>query len=168
MKVLSINQLQDLKTEIEIELSKLTHLAQDLQKVRKIIEQPQEDSTPFYESLALKLHNFYTGCERIFRLIAVGLNGNVPSTSDWHRRLLERMSMTFAERPAVISHDTAVALREYLGFRHVVRNLYGYELNQKRLEQLVEEHLPVWQRFDRELQEFVQWIQSLIEQLRGT
>jgi hypothetical protein len=45
------------------------------------------------ESAALRLHNFYTGCERIFRLIAAEVNGGVPKDLDWHKRLLTQVGL---------------------------------------------------------------------------
>ncbi len=165
MKIMSPTKLLEVAREIEVELAKLTRLEHEIQQVVEIIKQFEEHATIYYESLALKLHNFYTGCERICRLIAADLNGSVPSSSDWRRRLLEGMSMKREDRPAVLSEETTSALREYLGFRHVVRNLYGYELNAKRVAQLVTDYPAVWHQFEQELKTFLQWLRLLADQL---
>lgn len=71
------------------------------------------------ESAALRLHNFYTGCERIFRLIASDVNRTVPDSRDWHKRLLTQVSLDIeAVRPAVISNEVQRTLEELLAFRH--------------------------------------------------
>lgn len=41
-------------------------------------------------------------------------------------------------RPAVISHTTRDSLDEYRGFRHVVRNVYAFNLNPFRMRHLIE------------------------------
>lgn len=40
-------------------------------------------------------------------------------------------------RPPVISKELAAELDEYLSFRHLFRNIYGFELESKRLENLI-------------------------------
>jgi uncharacterized protein YutE (UPF0331/DUF86 family) len=41
----------------------------------------------------------------------------------------------------VLQKNTAKQLEEYLGFRHVVRNLYTWELDTTKVERLIK-HLP--------------------------
>ena len=68
-------------------------------------------------------------------------------------------------RPAVISASMTasmtVKLQEYLGFWHVVRSLYGYELNLERIAKLVSTYPEVWHQFEREIQAFVIWLKAL-------
>ncbi|MGL5134505.1 MAG: hypothetical protein ACRC78_18410, partial [Planktothrix sp.] len=61
--------------------------------------------------------------------------------------------------------DTVILLNEYLGFRHIVRNLYGFELDPNRLEKLVENYPLVWHQVNFELREFINWLRQLAEQL---
>ena len=42
-------------------------------------------------------------------------------------------------RPAVIQHSTRVCLDEYRSFRHVVRNVYTFNLRPSRLQELVDD-----------------------------
>jgi hypothetical protein len=116
----STGRIRDLAADLATELARLGQLEPEIQRVMTAVERDPGQADLFYESLALKLHNFYTGCERIFRLVATELNGGVPAGQDWHRRLLERMSSQRDGRPAVIQPDTARKLQKYLGFHHVV------------------------------------------------
>lgn len=84
------------------------------------------------------MHDFYTEIERIFEKVAPELNGGVPAGPAWHRDLLDSMSLDLpGVRPPVLSGATAAALAEYLRFRHLYRNLYGFELDWARLAPLV-------------------------------
>jgi hypothetical protein len=115
----------------------------------------------YEESLALKLHNFYTGCERIFRKIADDINGGVPRSSDWNKRLLKSMSLDIEKiRPPVISKTTEKALEEYLAFRHVVRNIYGFEIDSERLKGLAGKTSKIYKVFEKELKKFIQFLKE--------
>ncbi len=165
MKQISASQVRELVTDIEIELERLGRLELAIAQVYDEIQRDSERAPIFYESLALKLHNFYTGCERIFQLIISELNGSLPSSFDWHKRLLNRMGTEREELPAVLTPNTVVQLQEYLGFRHIVRNLYGFELDPNRLEKLVQHYPTVWHQVNSELREFINWLRQLAEQL---
>lgn len=115
----------------------------------------------------MKLHNFYTGCERIFQLVASELNGALPSGYDWHKRLLDRMSVAREGRPVVLTAETTRRLEEYLAFRHVVRNIYGFELDPKRVEQLVANYPAVWHSFEAQVGAFVKWLCALADRLEA-
>lgn len=92
----------------------------------------------YLDSVALNLHGFYSGIERIFERLAETLDNNVPAGANWHRVLLAQMSQQVAGiRPAVISQPTVQRLDEYRGFRHVVRNVYTFHFEPAKLEKLV-------------------------------
>lgn len=83
-----------------------------------------DEQEHFLSSLALNLHSFYNGLERVFEAIARRLDGSFPSGERWHRSLLKQMSQEVRGiRPAVLSFETAQKLDEFLAFRHRVRNL---------------------------------------------
>jgi hypothetical protein len=165
MKKISANSIRELIKDIEKEIDLLTQLERGVIEVREEIKKDPERASIFYESLALKMHNFYTGCERIFQLIASELNGALPSSYDWHKRLLNRMTAEREEMPAVLSQETAIALQEYLGFRHVVRNLYGFELEKPKVDKLVAEYPAVWHQLKTEIGQFTDWLQAFAEHL---
>lgn len=165
MRQVSPNALLGLAADITAELGHLQALAGDISAVLVEIEQDPDHARLFYENLALKLHNFYTGCERIFQTVVSELNGGPPTGFDWHRRLLERMGAAWQDRPALLSAATAAELREYLAFRHVVRNIYGFELDLERIQRLVERYPQVWAQVEADFQRFIAWLQELSDQL---
>ena len=91
----------------------------------------------YLDSVALNLHGFYTGLERIYERVANLIDGGVPGGEDWHRKLLLQMAREVpGVRPAVISDASREALDEYRGFRHVARNIYTFNLDCAKLERL--------------------------------
>jgi hypothetical protein len=102
-------------------------------------QRAQRSGDDFYlDSVALNLHGFYSGIERIFERLVVNLDGNLPIGENWHQALLVQMSKEVAGvRPAVISLQTLKRLDEYRGFRHVVRNVYTFHFDEAKLEKLV-------------------------------
>jgi hypothetical protein len=165
MKRLTPAELKEVALDIEVELAQLGRLRAELERVNQLIATSPELADLLYENQAYKLHNFYTGCERIFQIAASELNGALPTGYDWHKRLLERMALPHEGRPPLISTQTAQSLEKYLAFRHVVRNIYGYELETKRVAQLVEQQGTVWQQFETEVRTFITWLRQTADQL---
>ena len=163
MNNISRDKLMGIVVDIETELGHMHRLAADIQNVQREIATDPEYSRLFYENLALKLHNFYTGCERIFNMVTSELNGGPPTGFDWHQRLLDRMAADWGERPAIITPTTAADLREFLSFRHVVRNVYGYELDPERIERLLQKYPPTWNAFQHDVEDFVRKLKAMID-----
>ena len=53
-------------------------------------------------------------------------NGSTPEGADWHRRLLDRLTVATEHRPALLSADTVHAQGLLLGFRHGLRSGRGW------------------------------------------
>lgn len=158
------NPIPDLISEIRDELALLETLVSDINETSKEIPKSSKKKRIYEESLALKLHNFYTGCERIFQKIADDINGGVPVSMDWHKRLLKSMSLEIDKiRPPVVSKDTAKALEEYLAFRHVVRNIYGFEIDSERLKRLMEKLPDAYKKFKKEVENFIAFLRKMAE-----
>ena len=66
-------------------------------------------------------------------------------------------------RPRVISEELAADLDEYLSFRHVFRNLYGFELKGDRLARLSERLDGVARRFEQEIETFLAALDDVAE-----
>ncbi len=57
------------------------------------------------------------------------------------------MAMSQEDRPSILRETTAKKSTEYLSFRHVVRNIYGFELDRERVNNLVNNDYETWQKF---------------------
>lgn len=89
------------KQEIPVLVAEINGELDRLQKVVDSLPDRKNAETglEYIESTALRLHNFYTGCERIFKYITSEVNGALPDTWDWHRRLLHQMTLSLAYAP---------------------------------------------------------------------
>lgn len=142
-----------LATEIEAELDNLRSLAQELGAA------PSDTDTYSMRARASILHDLYTGSERIFIRLAEELNGGVPRGEQWHRQLLQDMALDVSEvRPHVVSTELAAELGEFLRFRHVFRNVYGFVLEAERMRPLEERVAGVLERLTIEIQAFSAWM----------
>ncbi len=120
----------------------------------------QPDSL-WVDAAALNLHDLYAGLERLFRLVAMQLDGTLPAGSEWDVDLLRQMGLPLkGVRAAVLSPESVRSLDEYLRFRHVVRNIYSFELDPGQVLPLVDRAGPVFARVRDELLEFAAFLEN--------
>jgi len=141
--------------------SELKRLDRVLDRVNEGIRQARWTSDDLYwDSVALNLHGFYAGLERLFEMIAGTVDGSVPQGANWHQVLLEQMAAEQSRiRPAVISEETRFALDEYRGLRHVVRNVYSFKFDALQLQRLGQQAPQVFSRVRAELLSFADFLQ---------
>jgi len=90
------------------------------------------------DAVALNLHGFYAGLERILRTIADRIDQTVPEGGSWDQELLEQMNAELnGVRPPVLSNEARKRLDRYRGFRHVVRNAHAFEFDLEQIDLLV-------------------------------
>lgn len=128
----------------------------DIEELQKEIRQCRGDSHVLRRAKGSVLHDFYNACERIFEVIAREVNGGVPRAEQWHKKLLHQMTLPIkGVRPAVISKQLAAELDEYLAFRHLFRNIYGFELEGERLDILAGRFNTAANLFKKEINDFL-------------
>ncbi len=125
-------------------------------------EQARRSNDDLYlDSVALNLHGFYLGAERIFSHIAELIDGGVPQGEHWHLRLLDQMVAEIPrKRPPVISKDVATKLDEYRRFRHIVRNVYTHVFDPVKIEKLVTDAFPLFEQLKAELIAFIGFLEQ--------
>jgi hypothetical protein len=123
---------------VRTEIQELMWVVERVEQLLAKANERQDDD--YLDGVALNLHGFYAGVERIFVDIAREVDGAVPSGPEWHRDLLIQMSAELiGTRPPVIGRPTRLCLEEYRGFRHVVRNVYAFYLRPARVQELATE-----------------------------
>ena len=149
--------LRRLKAEIQSECDDLRRLKDDLDSCRSV-----DNEMVVLRAKASIFHDFYTGVERIFTRIASELNGGIPHTPHWHSDLLKDMTLELEDiRPRIISGDLYAHLLAYLRFRHLFRNLYGFNLEENRVAELENKFFAVADGFIKEIEAFTRWLDEL-------
>lgn len=114
------------------------------------------------DATALNLHGFYAGVERMMEMIADGVDQSKPTGPTWHKELLRQMTIALPEvRPPVLTTATRVQLDRYRGFRHVVRNVYSYNLDSEQVGALVGDLPQVSAVAFAELEQFANLLEEL-------
>lgn len=137
-------------------------IEKELDNIEKLIDEilPYYNETKMSRLKGSILHDFYNACERIFKWIAKDINGDFDPTVQWHKELLFRMTIEIQNvRQAVISEELAADLNEFLQFRHLFRNIYGFELKSDLLDHLINKFKPTAFRFSKEIKLFLKSFQ---------
>ena len=152
------------------ELAKLAErIRQELGEISRVVtrtsegwERARRSNDDYYlDSVALNLHGYYSGFERLFTQIAEVVEGDLPHGETWHQLLLRRMMTEVPMmRPAVISKETGAKLDDYRGFRHVVRNVYAYKFDPDKLEKLVRSVPDLFAQLKAELLAFASFLEQ--------
>lgn len=84
-------------------------------------------------SVASFIHSVYTKSEEIFKHIAKNIDRSIPDGNDWHKEIIDQMTLDTEHRGRVIRDETAKELRKIRAFRHVVRSNYVEDLESERV-----------------------------------
>ncbi len=148
-----------LKADIDHELRNLKRLAKELDD---ILTTTKEESIARTRAIGSLLHDFYTGVEKIFRQIATKVDQDLPAGEGWHIQLLKRMAIPIEGiRPQVIDETLENDLEEYLRFRHLFRNIYGFELKWTKCQPLVERLNYVICELEEQITKFESFLDSI-------
>lgn len=155
-----MNDYITLAARIRLLLKDVEKSIQRAQLLMKKAIQTNDDG--YWDGVALNLHAFYTGLEHIFEDIARTVEQSAPTGKDWHADLLTQMATPIPNiRPAVISNESRQCLDEYRGFRHVVRNVYAFNLYPARLQTLTQGLEKCFQTVQNDLSRFIDFLESL-------
>lgn len=145
-----MNNLKVFKLSIQDEITKLKLLEKEKNGLFK-----RKPSNYVLRAGGSILHDFYTGIEKIFENIAKEIDQRVPMGEEWHSELLHQMTLDIPGlRPPVISPNTEKRLREYLGFRHLFRKRYGFELDWGKMKRLLLKMPQVLSNVEKEIEIF--------------
>lgn len=151
-----------LRDEIEEELASVKQLQKHIQDIKG----QNLDPEIMKRVCASILSDFYMAAERIFKLIAKEIDEELPDGEDWHKKLLRQMSVEMPEiRPAVIDKELFHSLDGYLKFRHLVRNIYGFQLDLKRFEHLIENMVKVVKDLENQIFSFLDKMEDIAKDI---
>ncbi len=163
---MTTKEVKLLKARIKEELTNIQNLLMELNK-RDLLKSEKkanlhiEDDTFLLRAIGSIIHDFYVAVENVFEMISREIEETTPQGADWHIRLVKQMSLEIdTVRPAVIAKDTAILLDKFRAFRHVFRNVYGYNLDSDRLKALLEEMPAAVDAFTGDLLAFIMQIEK--------
>lgn len=146
-------------------------IRRDLDNIERTVERAREAmelsssegaGTLLVDAAALNLHDFYAGLERLFEVVASSVDESMPAGPDWHRELLSQLGVEIPGiRPVVLSEKTVRTLDDYLRFRHVVRNVYAFELDARRVSRLVDSVAEAFSLVKSDLLAFADFLQAV-------
>ncbi len=102
---------------------------------------------------ASTLHSIYTGMERCLVLVLKLQAYPVPDGSHWHQEVLER-----SHECGALDENLRDRLQEYLAFRHMYRNAYGFMLDSELVAPLINRVDSLENDFERSIRSFINQI----------
>uniref|UniRef100_A0A7C1FD23 HepT-like domain-containing protein n=1 Tax=Ammonifex degensii TaxID=42838 RepID=A0A7C1FD23_9THEO len=151
-----------------MDAGKVALLRAEIEKQIEVIERifarverrKEPKNTPSLESLGYQLHNLYCAFEDLFKIIARAFENEVADKARYHAELLRRMALNIeGVRPALFSDETVRLLDNLRAFRHFFRHAYGYELDPRRVEVVLEDALKLKERYRGEAEQFVRLLE---------
>ena len=126
---------ESIKIKIHLEISKINNL---VEKSKVLVSKSKIQEPDFIELNAAGsiLHSYYSGLESIFNLIYKSFYKKTLTGNMWHSDLLTDMFERNEKHEPILPQELFQPLKEYLGFRHVFRHSYGYELDWQKLSPL--------------------------------
>ncbi|NJN93855.1 MAG: antitoxin [Anaerolineales bacterium] len=153
---------QSLIERIRGEVQDLELVVERAQHSWTLVQHDPPEPEVYIDSVALNLHSFYSGLERLFELIARHVDHHLPERETWHRDLLLQMAQDIPGlRPAVISQENGLNLDEFRRFRHLVRNVYTINLMPEKMSRLITALPELWFKLQAELLAFADYLDVL-------
>lgn len=154
---------RELAERIRGEVADLERVVNRILRVWPTVQTASIDQDAYLDSVALNLHGFYSGLERLFELTARHVDQSLPTGDTWRRDLLAQMSSRTEIRPAIISPNHAQTLDEYRRFRHLIRNIYATNLQPEKMAGLVSALSSLWAGLRAELLAFADFLEYLAQ-----
>jgi hypothetical protein len=140
------NELKFISKEIEI-------LKKKKQRAENEIDAENVDS--HIKAIALTSHSIYTGFEKILEILIKGIDGDIPTATDYHTALIKRATYSIPNvRPPIISEETFDLLNVLRAYRHKLRRIYTYLISTKKVINLTDTATKCFDLFNRDWESF--------------
>lgn len=159
-----------LKAVIDREMKNLDSVQSRLQRYQRIFSDLVAngkrddilDPSDICVLVAVALNDYYLATEKIFRMIAVELDGGLPGGEYWRKQLLTNMSLEVpGVRPPLLEEATALQLDELRRFRCLFHNTYNFALDPARIIELAKKVPNITEHLRGEVAVFCRKIQAL-------
>lgn len=150
------------KAEILEELDNIERIVSIIEKRKRDMKKHYIETDVYLDSLVHNIENFYMGIEEIFKRIAIFTGEGIPDGSRWHSGLIKGMARDIpGVRPSVIEQETKNLLDEYRKFRHLVRNIYTFNIIPEKVMKLARCITKVFNAFKKNINDFLNFIEKI-------
>jgi len=104
---------------------------------------------------AMVLHSFYNGIENIILLIIKNYDRESFSGIQWHKELLAKAFEETESRTPIFRKELYDSLKDYLTFRHLVRHLYGFQLEWRQMKDKLFNMDTIWKDVKDDINKFM-------------
>ena len=133
--------------------------------VEKIYQEIRVIDVSIYDKrylFAMKVQQFYTALEDLFKQIAKAFENHIENMGNFHKEMLARMNTEVPKiRPAVIFYESLILLDKVRAFRHFIRHAYDCELDQNELLILQDKLKKEYIHVEGDLKKFRSFIEEL-------
>ena len=156
-----VYNIELLKADIADELDKIEKIVNEYRAIEPKIDLPPKEVS-YYDrgAIGYLLHNFYNGCENMFRSIAMFFENDLgPRT--WHKDLLKRMRIEVkGYRPNVIDNELFLLLDDFRAFRHKFRHTYAFELDWEREQLVAKKMIRTKNKLEKQIRHFIKQLDA--------
>lgn len=139
--------MANLRDKVNVEMENISATLEELGKIK---DKPNKNQVEL-AGIAAFLHNIYNGMENILKQTLISQAVPIPKSDSWHQDLL-----TIAAEKKIIHEILKNQLAKYLAFRHFFVHGYGFLLDAKELDPLVENIFNIYASFKKEINSFMQ------------
>jgi hypothetical protein len=158
----NIKEVLRFKTEIMDDLENLSRIVGIIEKRKKEIKKHTLDADVYLDSIVHNIENFYMGIEEIFKGIAIFTDEGIPEGPRWHIALIKGMARDIpGVRPPVIKDETRILLDEYRKFRHLVRNIYTFNIIPQKVIKLAKGITRSFNALKKDINKFINLIEKI-------
>ena|SRR3990167_4254884 len=104
-----------------------------------------EDDHKTEPAMGTYLMNFYSGIENILKRICKVYYETFPAGQNWHKELLDLSYQPPEGKFSVFSEKVVSRLYKYKNFQHRFVSGYGFQLEAKKMIELVDGVEPLWE-----------------------
>lgn len=149
------------REKLETNLAQMEEIVHQVSAKKGLLPQGGTNLLFYVGSL---LYDYYSLVEECLLVAARVLDAWVPSSLDWHERLLKQLQAAIPERrPPLLSRETAALLLDYL-YLHLHFHRRCTNLSFSGIEKMAENLEQLHQRLERELKlfaGFLEWMHPL-------
>ena len=139
-----------LKAQIDSQIGEIENI------YAKIEERKRIEGITAVESISYQLHNLYSAFEDLFKITAKAFENHINDINRYHTELLKRMTMHIeGVRPSLISKESYMLLDSLRSFRHFFRHAYGYELDERKVDIVLEDAARLKKIYKKDIKRFL-------------